>query len=214
MAFKQKTVFPPPLTQPPAYSFSLSLNVHQPPCSSPPRSSFSSKCEEGPRQASSLRPVFRGSWYPQYHHKACQGYKTTTRTTIWHQASCNFGEAPHIFLPSSSPTYHMLTESTVQCARSRSWSLIPPSSTVQRGSSSPFCPTLPFTDRHRSCRRRDSVIPTTNLYLNLATPTKMLPSAYSDDMDDPSGSKIPTYVAAMKPTPRPTSDARIPPLAQ
>ncbi|KAF6234502.1 hypothetical protein HO173_007127 [Letharia columbiana] len=64
-----------------------------------------------------------------------------------------------------------------------------------------------------SCRRRDSVVPTTNPYLSLASPTKMVPSAYSDDIDDPFGSKIPTYVAAMQPTPRPTSDARIPPVA-
>lgn len=71
-----------------------------------------------------------------------------------------------------------------------------------------------LTDRDPSCRRRDSVVPTTNTYLSLASPTKMVPSAYSDDIDDPFGSKIPTYVAAMQPTPRPTSDARIPPVAQ
>lgn len=71
-----------------------------------------------------------------------------------------------------------------------------------------------LADRACSCRRRDSAIPTTNPYLSLASPTKMVPSAYSEDMDNPFGSKIPTYVAAMQPTPRPRSDSRIPPLAQ
>ncbi|CAF9933009.1 hypothetical protein IMSHALPRED_009036 [Imshaugia aleurites] len=64
-----------------------------------------------------------------------------------------------------------------------------------------------------SCRRRDSVIPPTNPYLSLASPTRMVLSTFSDDMDDPFGSKIPTYVAAMRPTPRSTRDARIPPMA-
>lgn len=64
-----------------------------------------------------------------------------------------------------------------------------------------------------SCRRRDSVLPTANPYLSLASPTKMVPPAYSEDMDNPFGSKIPTYVAAMQPTPRPTSESWIPPMA-
>lgn len=64
-----------------------------------------------------------------------------------------------------------------------------------------------------SCRRRDSVSPTTNPYLSLASPTKLVAPTYSDEMDGPFGSKIPTYVAAMRPTPRPTRDARIPPMA-
>lgn len=73
---------------------------------------------------------------------------------------------------------------------------------------------LHLSDGDSSCRRRDSVSPNTSPYLGLANPSKMVPSAYSDDMDDPFGSKIPTYVAALQPTPRPTSDARIPPMAQ
>ena len=70
---------------------------------------------------------------------------------------------------------------------------------------------LHLTNRDPSCRRRDSVAPATNPYLSLASPTKMVPSAYSDDIVDPLGSKVPTYVAAMQPTPRLTQDARIPP---
>ena len=42
----------------------------------------------------------------------------------------------------------------------------------------------------------------------------MIPSAHADDTDDPFGSKIPTYVAAMQPTPRLTNDTRIPPMAR
>ena len=71
-----------------------------------------------------------------------------------------------------------------------------------------------FAEMHHSCRRRDSVIPTTNPYLSLASPTKMIPSAYSGDTEDPFGAKIPTYVAAMQPTPRLTHGARIPPTAR
>lgn len=64
-----------------------------------------------------------------------------------------------------------------------------------------------------SCRRRDSFVPTTNLYLNLMSPTEIGPSAHSDSNFDLSGSRSPAHVAAMQPTPRPTSDARIPPVA-
>lgn len=64
-----------------------------------------------------------------------------------------------------------------------------------------------------SCRRRDSMVPATNPYLGLASPTNTAPSASFADIDDPCGSKIPTYVAAMQPTPRPKGEARIPPLA-
>lgn len=110
--------------------------------------------------------------------------------------------------------YPLLTASTVQCAKSRSWFPTPPSSIVQRGSWSCFHPTVDLTNGDHSCRRCDSIIPTANPYLSLASPTKVVPSAYSDNMDDRFGSKIPTYVAAMQPTPRPTSDARIPPMAQ
>ena len=57
------------------------------------------------------------------------------------------------------------------------------------------------------------MVPATNPYLSLASPTKTAPSACFADIDDLFGSKIPTYVAAMQPTPRPKTDARIPPLA-
>lgn len=136
----------------------------------------------------------------------------TTRTTIWRQASCNSGEEQQIYLPFR--TLSPLTVSIVQCARSKSWCPTPPFSTVQRGTPFRFHPILHLIDRDPSCRRRDSVVPTTNPYFSLANPTKMVPSTYSDDMDGSFGSKTPTYVAAMRPTPRPTSDARIPPKAQ
>lgn len=137
----------------------------------------------------------------------------TTKTTIWLPASCNSGKSCQTH-PLSRHSLSSLTASIVQCARSKSSSPIHPSSTVQRGTQSRLHHILHLTNRHPSCRRRDSTLPTTNPYLSLASPTKMVPSAYSEGMNSPSGSKIPTYVAAMQPTPRPTSDSRIPPMAQ
>ncbi|MCJ1452116.1 hypothetical protein MMC28_002458 [Mycoblastus sanguinarius] len=61
-----------------------------------------------------------------------------------------------------------------------------------------------------SCRRRDATQTyPTHPYLTLASPTKMTASAH---LEDPFGSKIPTYVPAMQPTPRSSINPRIPPI--
>lgn len=65
--------------------------------------------------------------------------------------------------------------------------------------------------RYRSCRRRDAAIPTANPYLSLLSrPTKMGTFTVGNDMDDRFGSKIPTYVPRLQPTPRTAPDGRIP----
>ncbi|KAK4694623.1 vacuolar protein sorting-associated protein 72, partial [Lecanoromycetidae sp. Uapishka_2] len=64
-----------------------------------------------------------------------------------------------------------------------------------------------------SCRQRDSSPPTPNSYLSLASPTRMVPSTFIPDIDDPFGSRIPTYIPRMQPSPHSLNDARIPPMA-
>ena len=60
-----------------------------------------------------------------------------------------------------------------------------------------------------SCRRRDADTPATYPYHfdSLRSPTKL---ASSYDYTDPEGTKIPTYVPALQPTPRTIPDGRIP----
>ena len=207
----------------PRIPYISSINVQQPPCSSPCRPSFSLnfKCDQGPRQSSSFGSFVQDSCHPQDHHQACQGYQAPEERGRGHfptRRGRRYGLKLLAVLVRHSDcisSYHALpslTRPIVQCARSKSWSLTPPSSIVRRGTPSRFHRILHLTYRDPSCRRRDSVVPTTNPYLSLASSTKMLPSAHLDDVDF--GSKIPTYVAAMRPTPRPTSNARIPPIAQ
>ena len=104
---------------------------------------------------------------------------------------------------------------TVLCAKDKSLFPTLPSSTVQRGTALPFLPpsTPPLTPPY-SCRHRDSIMPPTHPYLTLAlnSPNKMMPSTLSSDIDDPFGSRIPTYVPRAQRTPRSLYDDRILPM--
>jgi len=128
-----------------------------------------------------------------------------TTTTIWNQAFYNSGEQLVLKV-----AVHDADHTSAMCEKQ----IVVPNSSILYCSERYF-PRSPYLFIlliwYFSCRRRDSAIPIANPYLSLlSSPTKMVTSTLVGDMDDPFGSKIPTYVPQLQPTPRTAPDGRIP----